>query len=166
MYPIFWREVMMKRETYHFLHHEVRCRQSQLQARSKRDRSQWTVWCNSHIIRFRHGRYALRLGDATGVRNVGLQDVDQALLEERLHVPAVVQSLAERNRYGCHPGQLLQGFGMLDQDRFLNEHRPVWFKSLRELLRHRPVQTAMKVQTRVETCGFDGFETLDARVNR
>jgi hypothetical protein len=54
---------------------------------------------------------------------IGLDDVDCALLEERLEIPAAEQPLTKRDRGRGQRCDLRQPFGVLRQQRLLDEQQ-------------------------------------------
>lgn len=150
----------------HLLNHKVRRTQRDLHARRQRDRANGTVRRDAHVVRFCHRRDFPHLADPARMRQIRLEDIDDAVFEAALGVPAGVEALAERDGRGGELGQLLQRLRVLHQQRLLDEQRTMWFEGSGQLIRHGPVQTAVEVEGGVHAEGLDGLEALDAGVER
>ena len=121
-----------------------------LEIHRQRDRPERAVQGDGHVVCLGHVRDFSRFGDSAGVRGVGLEDVDIALLQNSLEIPPRIEPLAEGDRDVGEAGELLERIGMLAQDRLLDEHQPVRFEFLEEHLGHRLVHAAMKIDADAE----------------
>lgn len=102
------------------------------------------------------------LGDAADVRDVGLQDVHAAALEEGAHLPPAVEPLAQGDRAARLRSQRLDAARVLGQQRLLDEQRSVRLERPRELLGHGLVHAAVEVDAGVHAEGSHRLDALDA----
>ena len=76
---------------------------------------------NCDVISLGHRGDLAHLEDAAGMAEIGLDDVDHALLEEGLELPAAVKPLAEGDRRGRVRRDLGKTVHVLGQQRLLDE---------------------------------------------
>ena len=130
------------------------------------DGPQRAVRRDGHVVGLGHGRDPLELRDAADVRDVGLQDIDAAGLEEGLDVPPRVQPLAQGDGQAGHLAERLDALEVLRQQRLLDEERAVRLEGARQLLGHGLVDTSVEVDPSIHPKSLDGPEALDAVVER
>src|SRR5882672_4309865 len=87
--------------------------------------------------------------------DVELQDVDRCRLEESLHIPPRVETFAKGNRNRRQKRQLLDRLGMLAQQRLFDKQGTYRLKDPSQLLCHRLVQTAVKIDADIDPKRFD-----------
>ena len=130
------------------------------------DGPQRAVRRDGHVVGLGHGRDPLELRDAADVRDVGLQDIDAAGLEEGLDVPPRVQPLAQGDGQAGHLAERLDALEVLRQQRLLDEHGPVRLQQRRQLLDHGPVHASVEVDAGVHAELFDGAQALGTGIER
>src|SRR5512144_3217911 len=91
------------------------------------------------VIGFGHRRDLAHLKEPTGVAEVGLDDVDEALLQYRLELPAGVEPLTERNWRRDEPRDFAEPLQVLREEWLLDEQQAHRLQCLCQLLGERPV---------------------------
>ena len=102
------------------------------------------------IIGLCHSGDLLHLGDASGVGQVGLDDIHPSRLEEPLEVVAGEQALAGGDGHVAGSGNLLKVLHVLTQDGLLQKHGVELLQLLGQNLGHGLVHPAMEVHRDAE----------------
>src|SRR5919202_363740 len=124
---------------------DIRRRCAHLETRSERDWPQGAVRRDRDVVCFGHRRDLADFRDAAGMGEIRLDDVDIAVLQNLLEIPARKHSLAGRDRYRRMSGNLTQRLVVLRQDRLLDEEQVERFELLRHHLGHGLVQPAVEI---------------------
>jgi hypothetical protein len=95
-----------------------------LQAGGERNRAERTVQRHGNVVRLGHGGDLAGLGNAAGVRGVGLDDVDGPTGQDRLEVPSRVEPFTKRDRCAGVDHHAQEGVSVFGQHRLLDEHQP------------------------------------------
>ncbi len=106
--------------------------------------------CNGNIVGLGHRGDLAGLGDAAGVRGVGLDDVDTALRKHALEIPARVEALTQRDGCGADGGQLGDHLQVLAEHRLLDEHQVEIAQLAHQHLGHGLVHPAVEVHTNAD----------------
>lgn len=144
----------------HLLDCKVTRAYRELHARCQRDGSEGAVRRHCHVVRFRHGSDAAQFRYPAAVRDVRLQDVDGAVVQEALRIPAAVEALAQGDGDSGELAELLDPFMVLAEQGFLDEERVVGLQSLGELFGHGFVQPAVKIEGGVHAERFHNLEPV------
>jgi hypothetical protein len=119
-----------------------------LQTRRERDRAERAVRGDHRVVRLRHRRDPSHLGDAAGVRQVGLQDGDPGLQGGDELLPGV-QPLPRRDRDAGGVDDPLDHVRVLGHDRLFEEEGMQRFEQRRESARRRDRESSVQVDRHV-----------------
>jgi hypothetical protein len=97
----------------HLLNDEIRRGRPDVQTSGERERTDRTMRRERDVIGLRHRSDTSAFGNATGMREVGLHDIDGATFEERPEIPSTVKPLAHRQRHAGVLRELLDRFHLL-----------------------------------------------------
>ena len=127
-----------------------------LQTGGQGDGTEWAVGRHGNIVGLGHRGDLLDFGDAAGVRQVGLDDVNQAIGEDAFEVPAREEAFAEGNRDGRRIDDIADGLVVLGEHRLLNEEQTVRLKGPGKDFGHRAMDAPVEVHGEADL-GADGF---------
>ena len=133
--------------------------------------SQRAMGRERHVIGLRHGRDLAAFGDTARMAQVRLDNVDIALRQHALEVPAGIEPLPQGDGRGHMGRDLTQGLGVFAQHRLFDEHQAVGLKLFGEHLSHgllhAPVEIhadAQVIAHRVTDRGDGGHGGVDLGV--
>ncbi|MOA08897.1 hypothetical protein D3C78_1286970 [compost metagenome] len=141
------------------LEHRVTRHKVHMQTGSQRNRPQWAMRSQRHIIGLRHGGNLEAFGDATGMRQIRLNNRQAAIGQHPFEIKTRIHTFTGGNRDMRLRRQARIVLCLFRQHRLFNKQRAVRLQLFDQDFCHRRIDATMEIQTELDTV-TKGFADL------